>query len=95
MNEEDFQALLQQQRILAANIVQESSTDNKIKLLDIINDMVTTKNKKIQKESVIIEAVNNGFTEKEAYDMISELKKDHVVYETSPGYLQRARDIKF
>ncbi|MBU1976295.1 MAG: hypothetical protein KKG59_07885 [Nanoarchaeota archaeon] len=95
MNEEDFNALLQQQRILAANIVQESNTNSKIRLLDIINELVTPKNKKIHIESVIVEAINHGLTEQEAYDMIDELKKDHLVYETEIGFLQRTRDIKF
>lgn len=95
MNEEDFQALLKQQRMLAASIVQESGTDSKIRLLDIINELVTPKNRKIQMESVIIEAVNQGFTERETFDMIDELKKDHLVYETEPGFLQRTKDIRF
>ena len=81
--------------MLAASIMQESSTDSKIKLLDIINDMVTTRNKKIQIEQIIIEAVNQGFSENEALTLIEDLKKDHVIYETEPGFLQRTRDIKF
>lgn len=95
MNEDDFNELMRQQRLLAGSIVRESNMDNKIKLLDIINDLVTQRNKKIHMETVILEAVNNGFTEHEAYDLIDELKKDHVVYETEPGFLQRTRDIKF
>ena len=95
MNEEEFQDLMRQQRMLAQSIVQESSTDSKIKLLDIINELVTPKNKKIQIESVILEAANQGFTENETITLIDELKKDHVVYETEQGFLQRARDIKF
>jgi hypothetical protein len=95
MNEEDFNELLRQQRFLASRIVQESSMDSKIKLMDIINGLVTNKNKKIHVETVIVEAVNEGMTEKEAYTMIDELKRDHLVYETSPGFLQRTRDIKF
>lgn len=81
--------------MMASRILQESSVDVKIKLMDIINDMVTDKNKKVQIESIIIEAVNQGFTEKEVIDLIEDLKKDHVVYETSPGFLQRTKDIQF
>jgi DNA replicative helicase MCM subunit Mcm2 (Cdc46/Mcm family) len=95
MNEEEFQDLLRQQRFLAQSIVQESSMDSKIKLMDIINGLVTNKNKKIHIESVIVEAVNEGMSEREALTMIDELKKDHLVYETTPGFLQRTRDIKF
>lgn len=95
MNEEEFQELLRQQRMLAQNIVQESSTDSKIKLLDIINDMITPRNKKIQIENIILEAMNQGFTEQEALTLLDELKKDHVLYETSPGFIQRTKDIRF
>jgi hypothetical protein len=95
MDEEEFQNLLRQQRFLAQSIVQESSMDSKIKLMDIINGLVTNKNKKIHIEAVVVEAVNEGMTEKEALTMIDELKADHLVYETTPGFLQRTRDIRF
>jgi DNA replicative helicase MCM subunit Mcm2 (Cdc46/Mcm family) len=95
MDEQEFNDLLRQQRLLAGAIMQESSMNNKIKLLDIINELVTQRNKKIHIESVIVEAVNNGFTEKETYDLLEELKRDHLVYETTPGFLQRTKDIKF
>lgn len=95
MDEQEFNDLLRQQRLLAGAIMQESSMNNKIKLMDIINELVTQRNKKIHVESVIVEAVNHGFTERETYGLIEELKRDRVVYETSPGFLQRTRDIKF
>lgn len=69
--------------------------DSKIKLMDIINNLVTNKNKKIHTEAVVVEAVNEGMTEKEVLALIDELKRDHLVYETTPGFLQRTRDIKF
>ena len=81
--------------MVAMRIVQETSVDNKIKLLDIINGLVTDKNKKIQIEQVVIEAVNEGFTEHEVYDLIDQLKQDHLIYETAPGFLQRSKDVQF
>ncbi|MBN1645850.1 hypothetical protein JW868_02305 [Candidatus Woesearchaeota archaeon] len=95
MDQKDFDDLLRIQRMMASRIVQESSVNNKIKLLDIINNMVTDKNKKVQIENVIIEAMNEGMTERETTDLIDQLKKDHLVYETSPGFLQRTKDMDF
>ncbi len=95
MDEADFNELLRIQRMVAMRIVQETSVDNKIKLLDIINGLVTDKNKKIQIEQVVIEAVNEGFTEHEVYDLIDQLKQDHLIYETAPGFLQRSKDVQF
>ncbi len=94
MDEADFNELLRIQRMVAMRIVQETSVDNKIKLLDIINGLVTDKNKKIQIEQVVIEAVNEGFTEHEVYDLIDQLKQDHLIYETAPGFLQRSKDVQ-
>ncbi|MFH1399951.1 MAG: hypothetical protein ABIH41_00380 [Nanoarchaeota archaeon] len=93
MDENDFNDLLRTQRMMAARIVQESSVNNKIKLLDIINDLVTTKNKRIHIESIIVEAINQGFTEHETVDLIDQLKTDHLVYELQEGFLQRTKDI--
>ncbi|MFH1071971.1 MAG: hypothetical protein V1743_00925 [Nanoarchaeota archaeon] len=95
MNDEEFEELMRRQRMLASSIVREESVESKIKLLDIINNLVTDRNKKVHIETVILEAMNEGFTEKEAYDMIDQLKHDHLVYETEPGFLQRTKDIRF
>ena len=39
--------------------------------------------------------LEEGFTEHEVYDLIDQLKQDHLIYETAPGFLQRSKDVQF
>lgn len=90
MDQNDFNDLLRIQRMMASRIIQETSVDNKIKLLDLINKLVTDRNKKVQKEIVIVEAQMEGFTEDETLRLIDELIGDHLIIESEPGYIKRA-----
>jgi DNA replicative helicase MCM subunit Mcm2 (Cdc46/Mcm family) len=45
--------------------------------------------KKIQKEKLIIESENQGISEMEVMGLIEKLKKDGLVFEPQPGYLQK------
>jgi DNA replicative helicase MCM subunit Mcm2 (Cdc46/Mcm family) len=85
----EFDELLKIQRMMATRIVEETSVDNKIKLLDIINDLVTPANKKVQVEQVIIEAETQGLTESEVMRLLDELKKDHLIVEPETGFIQK------
>jgi len=90
MDEAEFEELMQRQRMALRAVADESETDSKIKLMSIINDMVTDKNKKVQKEAVLIEAQLQGMTETEFDRLLKILKDDHIVIESEPGYLKRA-----
>lgn len=90
MDPNDFNDLLRIQRMMASRIIQEASVDNKIKLLDLINKLVTDRNRKVQTETLIIEAQAEGFTETETLRLIDELIEDHLITEPEPGYLKRA-----
>ena len=89
MDQNDFNELLRIQRMMASRIIQETSVDNKIKLLDLINKLVTDRNRKVQKETIIIEAQLEGFSEEETLRLIDELIKDHLIVELA-GYVKRA-----
>lgn len=90
MHNDDFNELLRIQRMMAGRIIQETTVDNKIKLLDLVNKLVTDRNKKVQKEAIIYEAQAEGFVEDEILELIDELIDDGVLAESEIGYVQRA-----
>ncbi|MBN1275622.1 hypothetical protein JXA12_05020 [Candidatus Woesearchaeota archaeon] len=90
MDQNDFNDLLRIQRMMASRIIQETTVDNKIKLLDLINKLVTDRNRKVQTETIIIEAQAEGFTEAEALRLIDDLIDDHLITQPEPGYIKRA-----
>ena len=88
MDDFDFDRLMEIQRMTASRIRQESEVDNKIKILDIINDLTTTKGKKVQVEGLIIEAGIEGLAESEVITTIDALKSDGLIKEPESGYIQ-------
>lgn len=88
MDDFDFDRLMEIQRMTASRIRQESEVDNKIKILDIINDLTTTKGKKVQVEGLIIEAGVEGLAESEVITTIDALKSDGLIKEPESGYIQ-------
>lgn len=90
MDETDFEDLMRIQRLMARRVANETETESKIKLMEIINDLVTDKNKKVQKEAVIVEATVRGMTEAEADRILASLKDDHIIEEPRPGFIKMA-----
>lgn len=90
MDENEFNELLKIQRMMASKIIQESTVDNKIKLLNLINRLVSDRNKKVQKAIVIYEAQSEGFSDEETEEIIDELIRDDMILEPEQGYLKRA-----
>ena len=87
MDPDEFEELMRIQRMTLRSVTNESETDNKIKLMNIINNMITNKRKKIQKESILLEAQAEGMTETEIERIIGLLKDDHLITEPEPGYI--------
>jgi DNA replicative helicase MCM subunit Mcm2 (Cdc46/Mcm family) len=87
MDEADFEDLMRIQRMMASRLAQETEQDNQIKVLDVINSMLTGKKKKVATEEVIIECVAQGMTEGEVTATISRLKTDRLITEPEPGFL--------
>ncbi|MFC2134636.1 hypothetical protein ACFLTH_08480 [Bacteroidota bacterium] len=85
---DDFEKLMEIQRMTATRIRQESEVDNKIKVLDIINELTATKGKKVQVEEIIIEAGMQGLGESEVLATIDQLKSDGMLREPETGYVQ-------
>lgn len=90
MDEADFENLMRIQRMTLRSVANESETESKIKLMSIINDLVTDKNKKVHKEAVLIEAQAEGMTEAEVERDFKALKDDHLIIEPEPGFVKRA-----
>jgi len=86
---DDFEELLRIQRQMAARVAQESDTDRKISLMDIINDLVTDKNKKVQVEQVLHEATAQGIPEDECLALIDELLDMGMISQPEEGFLKR------
>lgn len=90
MDATSFEELLRIQNNMASLLAQEAETDNKIKVLSIIDDLTTRSRKKIQVESVLIEAQNQGLSEGETLRTIDQLISDRLIIQPEPGYVQKA-----
>lgn len=87
---EDFEELMRVQRQMASRIVQESDTDRKLKMMDLINALVTDRNRKVQTEKVIIEAAAEGIPEQECLRLIDDLLDLGMITQPEEGFLKRA-----
>ncbi|MBW2990616.1 hypothetical protein KY348_02835 [Candidatus Woesearchaeota archaeon] len=87
MDEAEFEELMRIQRMALRTVTNESETDDKIKLMNIINNMMTGSKKKIQKESIIIEAQLEGMGETDVDRFIDLLKKDRMITEPEEGFI--------
>jgi len=90
MDQSDFDDLIRTQNMMLRSVTNESETDSKIRMMDIINDLVTDRNRKTQKEAVLVEAEMRGISESEANRIIDALKEDGIIIEPEPGYIKRA-----
>lgn len=88
LDDTEFDEVMKLQRQLASSMMNDFEMDNKIKLLTIFDEVVGKK-KKVQTEQVISEAENQGMTEMEITATIEKLKRDGILFEPQPGYLQK------
>ncbi|MCD6464511.1 hypothetical protein J7L02_03255 [Candidatus Woesearchaeota archaeon] len=84
---DDFEKLLEIQRLMASRIVQEQEQDLKIKILTILGQLTTSKRKKIQKEAIIIEASLQGISEEDVLLILDKLKTEGIIKEKD-GYVE-------
>jgi|FLOH01.1.fsa_nt_gi DNA replicative helicase MCM subunit Mcm2 (Cdc46/Mcm family) len=88
MDDSEFDRLMEIQRMTASSIRQESEVDNKIKVLDVLNELTATKGKKVQVEEVIIECGMVGLSEAEVMITLDTLKADGMLMFPESGYVQ-------
>lgn len=85
----DIEKLMHYQNMLQKSLRKEQQVDKKIELLSIINQLTFGPKNLVQKEEVIIEATQRGFTEKEVDFYLQELVKENIIFESSPGYIKK------
>ena len=88
LDEKDFDDVMRLQKQLTSSMIDDFELDSKIKLLTIFDEVVGSK-KKVQTEKLLIEAENQGMSELEVMSTVEKLKKDALLYEPQPGYLQK------
>ncbi|MCC7574458.1 hypothetical protein KO361_02610 [Candidatus Woesearchaeota archaeon] len=88
MNPSDFDDLLRIQRMMASKIMEESSVDSKIKMMNLLREMSGSKGKKIQVEEIIIETRMEGISENETLRILEELLKDKFIFSPEDGFVK-------
>ncbi|MEM3374495.1 MAG: hypothetical protein QW757_04230 [Candidatus Woesearchaeota archaeon] len=85
----DIDELLAYQNMLQKSLRKEVQIDRKIELLTIINQLTFGPKNIVQKELILVEAQNRGFSEREVNNYINELIKENIIYEPMPGYIKK------
>ncbi len=88
MDPNDFEELLRTQRMMMSKIQEENSFDAKIKLLEIIRNMTTSRNRKIHTEAIILEAQLEGLSEGDILRVLEELKGDNLIISPEEGFIR-------
>ncbi len=85
----DFKSLIEYQNMLQQKLRQEQKTDRKIEFLSLINELTSGPRNLVQKEQVLIEAKERGFTETETQEIIDKLIAERIIFEPNSGYLKK------
>ena len=88
MNPNDFDDLLIIQRMMASKIMEESTVDSKIKMINLLREMAGSKNKKLQVEEIIIETGLEGISENETIRILEELIRDKFIMSPEEGFVK-------
>jgi DNA replicative helicase MCM subunit Mcm2 (Cdc46/Mcm family) len=84
----EFDDVIRLQKQLQSSMLEDFELDSKIKVLTIFDEMVGSK-KRIQTEKLLIELEHRGMSEFEAVSVIEKLKRDGLLFEPQPGYIQK------
>ncbi|MGV8171459.1 MAG: hypothetical protein ACP5OA_02070 [Candidatus Woesearchaeota archaeon] len=84
----EFDDVMRLQKQLNASMLDDFELDSKIKVLTIFDELAGSK-KKIHTEKLLIELEHHEMGELEAVSVIDKLKKDGLLFEPQPGYLQK------
>jgi hypothetical protein len=78
----EFDDVMRLQKQLASSMLDDFELDSKIKVLTIFDELVGNK-------KLLIEAEHHGMGEFEITSVIEKLKRDGLLFEPQPGYLQK------
>jgi DNA replicative helicase MCM subunit Mcm2 (Cdc46/Mcm family) len=84
----EFDDVMRLQKQLASSMLDDFELDSKIKVLTTFDELVGSR-KKMQTEKLLIELEHRGMSEFEAVSIIEKLKRDGLIFEPQPGYLQK------
>ncbi len=85
----NFNELMKIQNQIKQGLLREQQLDKEISVLSLINELTSGPKEMVQKELLIIEAVNKGISEEELNKEIEKLEKDNIIFEPSPGYIKK------
>jgi Mg-chelatase subunit ChlI len=88
MNPNDFDDLLRIQRMMASKIMEESTVDSKIAMMDLLREMAGSKNRRLQVEEIVIEGRARGIGESETIRTLEELLKDKFITSPEDGFVK-------
>jgi hypothetical protein len=74
----DFDEIMKIQNLMASRIAREDEVDLKIKIIDIINQLLGKK-KNIQIEDILIETNYQGIEDESVLRIIDELQRDRII----------------
>lgn len=77
----EFNNLLDIQRNMASRLSHEMHMNQTVELMSLIQQLVTDPLGRIQKELVIVEAMQHGMSESEVLELLKELVRDRMVTE--------------
>lgn len=77
----NFDSLNQIQRNMASRLTREAHMDNTLSLLMIIQGLVPDKFGRVQRELVVIEAIQQGMPEQEIESLLAELLRNGTLKE--------------
>lgn len=86
---DEFDDIMNLQRQLASRVVEEQEMEMQMKMLEIINSLVTDRNRQVQKAKILAEAEIEGMQEDEAARLLKKLEDLNYVRQSQPGYYRR------
>jgi len=85
----DFEKLMEYQLTLQKRLRAEQKVDRKLELLSLINQLTAGPGNIVQKEHILIEATERGFSENEIENLLGKLISENILFEQSPGFIKK------
>ena len=90
MSLEEFEEIMSLQRQMASRVVEENELELQLKLLDLINNLVTDRNRQISKAQILTVAEMEGIPEDEAARILDVLERMGHIKQPTRGFYKRA-----
>lgn len=86
MDPNDFDNIEDIQARLNRSVQEETSTEEKIELIELLRDLERFDGRRIHHEEIVVEARLKGLTESTINRLLDELVEDHILVEVDEGY---------